>query len=184
MKIFHSISQKSLVNFIIAFLAILCAGVQAQAASITMNFPLSASQQVPPGASSGTGSCLVVLNDSSGAVSVDCVFSGLTSAAVAAHIHGLAAPDMNAGVIIGLTATAATSGSITGNGVLDAGQITGMMDGLTYVNLHTSQNPGGELRGQVGDSASSIPSMSAWFMVVMVVLLLIVGGFALRRRTV
>ncbi len=184
MKNFHLKSQKPLVNFIIAFLAILCAGVQAQAASITMNFPLSASQEVPPGASSGTGSCLVVLNDSSGAVSVDCVFSGLTSAAVAAHIHGLAASDMNAGVIFGLTATAATSGSITGNGVLDAGQITGMMDGLTYVNLHSSQNPGGELRGQVTDSASSIPSLSVSFKTAMVVLLLFVGAITLRRRSI
>jgi hypothetical protein len=41
------------------------------------------------------------------------------------------------------------AGTITGGGTLTAVQVQGMLDGLTYVNLHTDLIPGGEIRGQV-----------------------------------
>lgn len=172
----------------LACIAILCFAAHAQAASITFNFPLTAGEQVPPNGSAGTGDCSVILDDVSGAVSVSCSFSGLSTPAAAAHIHGLAAAGANAGVILPLTPDLATSGNITGNGVLDAAQMTGMLDGLTYVNLHSTQYPGGELRGQVrhtsrSTGASSIPALSTAFLAVMFVLLLLAGGVALHKRS-
>ena len=189
MKMFQFPPSKNLFTSLLACTAILCFAAHAQAASIAFNFPLTASEQVPPNGSAGTGNCNVVLDDVTGAVSVSCAFSGLSTSATAAHIHGLAAAGTNAGVILALTPDLATSGNITGNGALDAAQMTGMLDGLTYVNLHSEQFPGGELRGQVRNTsrstgASSIPALSTTFLIAMFVLLLIAGGFALRKRSI
>lgn len=169
---------------LIACAAMLCIGVQAHAATIVFNFPITGNQQVPPNASGGTGVCGVTLDDDTGAVSVFCTFSGLGSDAIAAHIHGLAGNGFNTGVLVSLTPTFATSGTITGNGVLDPSDVTGMLDGLTYINLHSETYPGGELRGQVLVTSRPVPAASTWFLIAMAVLLLVVGTFALRRRFV
>ena len=181
----HCRSNTKLYFVLIAWALIVPIG--AQAATINFNFPLEASQQVPPNGSGGTGTCNVALDDVSGSVSVSCSFTDLSTAAIAAHIHGLAPPGINAGVILGLTATAATSGTITGNGILAADEMTGVLDGLTYINLHTGMYPGGELRGQVVGrhvpSTSSVPATSTAYLMAMAALLLVLGGIALRRRS-
>jgi CHRD domain len=79
----------------------------------------------------------------------DIVFSGLSANATAAHIHGPAGETEAAGVMIPLTAPSATSGRITGSATLTDVQLAAVVGGKAYVNLHTSTNPGGELRGQM-----------------------------------
>ena len=89
---------------------------------------------------------------------MSCTYEGLTGTAFAAHIHGLTPPGTNAPVIVPLTATGGTSGAITGGGTLtNPTQVQAMLDGLTYVNLHTDMSPGGEIRGQIagGDAFSA-----------------------------
>ncbi len=113
------------------------------------NFSLDGLQEVPPNASPGIGNATVTLDDVTGAVSVSGSYSGLLAAVTAAHIHGLAPVGANAGVIVGLNVTGGTAGTITGNGVLTAAQITGMIGGLTYINVHSQILPGGEIRGQI-----------------------------------
>jgi hypothetical protein len=182
MRTNRALSNRFQFTILIACAAIFCFVAQAQAASIEYRFALTSSQQVPTNASTAMGNCLVTLDDESGLVNVSCQFSGLSSAATAAHVHGLAGPGINAGVVLGLTATAATSGTIAGNGVLDASQMAGMMSGQTYVNLHSGQNPGGEIRGQVKGGLSAIPTLTNSFLMTLVVLLLAVGFVAFRRR--
>lgn len=89
---------------------------------------------------------------------IDCYnISGVT----AAHLHGFANADSNAGVLLGLFSGPAT-GAIDGRlvrGVIDRGVqlseanydalIAGMAADMVYVNVHTSVNPQGEVRGQV-----------------------------------
>lgn len=151
------------------------------AAFDTHVFPvtLSGAFEVPPVATGGSGSCTVTLDDVTGAVSVSGSFTGLTSNATLAHIHGLAAAGANAGVIVTLTETGGTSGTVSGAGVLTPAQITGMLGGLTYVNIHTSINGGGELRGQI---MAAVPSMPIAYTAVLVVLALAGGAFVLARR--
>jgi len=113
------------------------------------SFGMGGSQSDPPNSSAGKGSCSVSLDESSGNVSVGCTYSGLVGTTFAAHIHGLAPRGVNAAVIVPLTAVGAMAGTITGGGTLTAGQVQGMLNGLTYVNLHTDLVPSGEIRGQV-----------------------------------
>lgn len=46
-----------------------------------------------------------------------------------------------------------TSGSLSGSVRLTPAQVTGLLRGLTYINFHTTANPGGELRGQIAPVA-------------------------------
>src|SRR5262245_44199588 len=152
------------------------------AAFDTHNFSviLSGASEVPPIATAGTGSCTVTLDDVTGAVSVSGSFSNLTSNATLAHIHGLAAVGVNAGIIVTLTETGGTSGNVSGGGTLTPAQITGMLNGLTYVNIHTSINGGGELRGQV--FAQGVPAMPWKYAALLAVLAVAGGAFVLARR--
>jgi CHRD domain-containing protein/PEP-CTERM motif-containing protein len=86
-------------------------------------------------------------------------FSDLTGTASAGHIHGPTtdpAPTSfteSAGILIPLDSSpftwnpSATSGSSTGTVTLTSGQATDLFAGKLYVNIHTSANPGGEIRG-------------------------------------
>ncbi|MBI3850251.1 MAG: CHRD domain-containing protein [Verrucomicrobia bacterium] len=76
-------------------------------------------------------------------------FSGLSAPATAAHIHGLASPTNTAGVLIPLTVPAATEGTIAGTKLLTTDQIAAIVNGMTYLNIHNTNNPGGEIRGQI-----------------------------------
>ena len=88
--------------------------------------------------------------------------AGITDVS-AVHIHGPAAADANAGVLVGLcnsgSAPACAAGTV--DGVLasgTAGSVSGvsfdsllvlLRNGNAYVNVHTTANPGGEIRGQI-----------------------------------
>lgn len=81
-----------------------------------------------------------------------------------AHIHAPATTEENAGVIVPLPITAGGTGTV--NGVLAQGSFTSaqinpnanlsmdallelMRNGRTYVNVHTTAHPPGEIRGQI-----------------------------------
>jgi hypothetical protein len=82
-------------------------------------------------------------------ISYNFSFANLSSAATAGHIHGPASPTNNAGVLIPFTPPAATSGTFSGSATLTAQQLFYLITGQTYANIHTGNNPGGEIRGQV-----------------------------------
>lgn len=82
-------------------------------------------------------------------------FTDLSGNATAAHIHGPADFNSNAGVLFNLANggftlnTSASSGSATGTTTLTAGQETDLLAGNYYVNIHTATNAGGEIRGNL-----------------------------------
>jgi len=121
-------------------------------ANIMYNVALTGAMEVLTSsqtASTATGSATVILNPNTGAVSVQGSFTGLSSSAISAHIHGPAPAGMNANPIVVLTATPATAGAVSGNGTLNAQQVTDMKNGLTYINVHSMNYSGGEIRGQI-----------------------------------
>ena len=147
----------------------------------TLYAVMNGANEVPFNSTGGSGTCTVTLDDVTGSVSVTGSFTGLTSNATAAHIHGLAGPGMNAGIIVGLVETGGTSGNVSGGGTLTPGEVTGMLNGMTYINVHTSSNPGGEIRGQV---LAAVPAMPWTYGAALAVLALLGGAFVLTRRPV
>lgn len=144
----------------------------------TYGVTLSGAEEVPPVVTGGVGVCTVTLDDVTGAVSVSGSFSGLTSSATLAHVHGPAAPGANAGILITLTETGGTSGSVSGGGTLSPANITNMLNGLMYLNIHTTTNGGGELRGQITTEVPALP----WHWVGVFAVLAVAGGAYVLAR--
>jgi CHRD domain/FG-GAP-like repeat len=111
---------------------------------------LSSAQEVPTNASTATGYARVFLNESAGTINFTIVFSGLSSNQVACHIHAPAAIGANSGVAINFGAVGGTSGTITGTAAITATQIAQLRAHQGYVNLHSANFAGGEIRGQLG----------------------------------
>lgn len=137
-------------NFVYFFLLIL---VSVGTASAQQRFvaAMDGAQEVPANASAGKGTCTIVLNAAQTQITVNCTFSGLGTNLNAAHIHGNAAPTVNAPILFGFTGLpTATSGTIGPlNFAVTAQQVADMRAHLHYVNLHSVNLPGGEIRGQV-----------------------------------
>jgi hypothetical protein len=108
---------------------------------------LNGASEVPPTASPATAVGSFSLVNS--ALNYDIVFTNLLSAATGAHIHGPADLSTNASVIIPFGAPSATAGTISGTAALDAQTLFDLVSGLTYANIHSTNFPGGEIRGQV-----------------------------------
>jgi hypothetical protein len=79
-------------------------------------------------------------------------YDGLSGPPTNGHFHGPATADQAAGVMIGFpagTLPSATSATLIFELTFDAAQKTALTSGMTYLNLHTVLNGGGEIRGQV-----------------------------------
>lgn len=111
---------------------------------------LSGLNEVPINASTGIGAALTLLDISTGQAYISGAYSGLGSAAMAAHLHrGVAGT--NGPVIMGLTVSGGTNGVFFGSQVLTPAQVDSFINGFTYINIHTSGFPGGEIRGQAAN---------------------------------
>ncbi len=140
---------------------------------------MTGSQEVPPVVTAATGECQVTLNDATNQVSVSCTYSGLSSNANNGHIHAGSA-GATGGPIVSLAFTAATSGTATvTNAPISAANVTAMKAGNTYVNVHSVNNGGGEIRGQV---VGQIPAVSTWGLIATAILVVTAGTIVLRRK--
>jgi len=113
---------------------------------------LSGRYEVPPANSrAAQGTAEVHYVKESHQLTWSVAFSGLTSTATAAHIHGPAAADGNAGVVLTLTPRNAfqIDSPLRGSATLTDAQAADLMAGKWYVNIHTAKNPNGEIRGQL-----------------------------------
>jgi uncharacterized protein (TIGR03118 family) len=76
-------------------------------------------------------------------------YAGLSAAATAAHVHGLAAATNSAGVLFPVDGASGTAGVLSGSHTATAAELQDILNGLAYVNIHTAPHPGGEIRGQL-----------------------------------
>jgi hypothetical protein len=164
-------------HFLSIFLAsvLLATAGAAQASVITYNVSLSGLNENPQNASPATGSATVVIDDGADTMTLHVVFSGLTGGTTAAHIHCCTPvpPLGNIGVATTVPTFALFPSGVT-SGVYDAvlnlrlastynpvfmaanggnpdsaedALLAGIALGNSYLNIHTSTFPGGEIRG-------------------------------------
>jgi hypothetical protein len=155
--------------------AVLMMSPAAKADQLVFTTTLTGAQEVPPTGSPGIGSALVTLDTVTNILTVNVSFAGLVSPTTASHIHCCAGPGDIAivatavptfpGFPLGVTTgtylrsfdlTAASTYNpafIAANGgtvaAAQAAFITGLTNGLAYLNIHSQQFPTGEIRGQL-----------------------------------
>ena len=165
-----------------AFLSI----ASAPAAAIPLSAILSPANEVPPTASTGSGTAILDLDVAAHTLRVQIAFSGLvptappgaTAGTTAAHIHCCLPSSFATGVNAGVATTTPTFANFplgvlagTYDNTLDllsassynpafvtlvgglanaeTSLVNGLLGGLTYLNVHSSAFPGGEIRGFV-----------------------------------
>src|SRR5262249_22626652 len=145
------------------------------AAPITLFTNLTGSQEVPSTGSPGIGNAFVVFDSVAHTLFVNIVFAGLLSPTTASHIHCCVPAGVNANVAtqvptfsgfpLGVTSgsymntfntslastynpafVTASGGTVPG---AEAALFAGFIAGQTYLNIHTNQFMGGEIRGQL-----------------------------------
>ena len=122
----------------------------ALAAPVTINVPLSGTQQVPPIETAGSGTATLTYDPATRHLTWSVTYSGLASDVTMSHFHGPAAAGKNAGVLIWISKQGTAPASpITGETTLTPEQAQQFMAGDWYINVHTKDHPGGEIRGQV-----------------------------------
>lgn len=112
---------------------------------------LDSDQEVPSNTSTATGSATVQVNADQVTANVSLSFSGLSSNQTGAHIHGPASSGENSDILFPLSNGQITEQQIT----LTAQQFSDLTNGKWYVNVHTENNPSGEIRGQLVPTSSS-----------------------------
>jgi hypothetical protein len=161
---------------VVLFLAVLFLGApQIKADPLQFFANLNGANEAPPNASPATGSTLVTYDPTAHTLQVFAVFQGLTAANTAAHIHAATAvpftgtaivatqtptfpgfPAGTAGVynsaVFDLTLLSSwNSAFITANGgtpaSAEAAFSAAIQSGRAYLNIHSSNFPGGEIRG-------------------------------------
>lgn len=107
-----------------------------------------------------TGTGVATFTDLGTEIDATLVLTNMTGV-IASHIHGPAAAGVNTGVIINLFlpngATGTVNGQVWHGSITNANNANVSLDSLrvlfnngnAYVNVHTSANPGGEIRDQV-----------------------------------
>lgn len=96
---------------------------------------------------SGAGHVTGTVNTTTDKVTYKITYSGLSGKVLAAHFHGPAAAGADAGVMLPIPGPYKTGmhGTLKAN----AATVKAILDGMTYVNLHTKQFAAGEIRAQV-----------------------------------
>jgi CHRD domain len=125
-------------------------------------------QQVPAIITNGTGAFTATLSSDGKSINYTLTYSDLSSTPHVAHIHvgqagangavivflcgGGGKPDCPASGTVKGTLTASDVQAIADQGVV-AGSFSDLLvaigSGVAYVNVHTTNHPGGEIRGQI-----------------------------------
>jgi Cu/Zn superoxide dismutase len=141
--------NKRLALFIVS-LAFLVADAHGQ---LLFTAALDSTQEVPAPTppAGGTGTGWFSLNEDRTELTYHITVNGLSGGINAAHFHN-APPGVSGGVVRAISFTGATASGVwknTDTQALTDSMVRELLRGRVYVNLHTSTNPAGEIRGQL-----------------------------------
>lgn len=126
--------------------------IRGQVAPVLMKINLNGLNERPDPVTtlgSGFGTLLLVEDE----LQFNVFYQDLQATTSAAHIHGPADVNAPAGVLIGLESfngdAFGVNGTLAGELSLSPEQLGYVIDGLTYMNVHTASHPSGEIRGQI-----------------------------------
>lgn len=124
-----------------------CSVLQRDSHLATFTTQLTGMNEVPPVGTPASGRVDAVLNTDTGLFRWRLTYSGLSGPATAAHFHGPAPIGRNAGPSLSMTSPLQSPSQ--GRATLSAAQTADLLAGRWYANVHTANNPGGEIRGQM-----------------------------------
>jgi len=113
---------------------------------------LSGGNEVPAVTTDAVGVASIHFNEDRTKATVNATVSNLSSAFTGVHIHE-GSPGTNGPVLIGLTESY-DNGRVTAEFDVDKALLARLVNGELYFNLHTENNPGGELRGNLALEAA------------------------------
>lgn len=178
---------------LLAAAAFILTPTAAPAAVTVLTADLRGGAENPPVVTDGTGFGIVTIDDVMNTLRVQVFFSGLEGLTTASHIHCCTPPTGNAGVATQLPSFAGfplgvsegtydqtfdmTLASSFNQAFIDANGGTvdsaraalfgGILDGLAYLNVHSTFSARGEIRGQL----NAVPEPGTW--------MLMLAGFGL-----
>ncbi len=144
-------------------------GIRASQVAATLTASLSGFEEPPAIATSASGNFSAMVSPDETTIDYQLSYSGFGTDVMVAHIH-LGLPSVNGGVTVFLCGGAGTpdcpprsgtaTGTITADDVggipgqrLAAGDLPKLLEAIranaTYVNVHSMDLPGGEIRGQI-----------------------------------
>ncbi len=126
-----------------------------EASIISYSATLDGLQGTAPITTTGMGSMVGTYDDVSGGLTWTLNWSDLLAPATAAHIH-IAPSGFNGPVAVTIPSVAGSmSGMVSSSTTITMLQAADLLAGNWYVNIHSSQFPAGEIRGQL--SINSVP---------------------------
>ncbi|MDR5803148.1 CHRD domain-containing protein [Caballeronia sp. LZ001] len=136
------------VRCIAAMMFTLLASSAAFADTIALKANLQPSSEVPPRVSKGHGMLDATFDTDTKVITWTATYAELSGPVTMAHFHGPAPVGQNAKPQVPADKHALAS-PMKGRATLTEQQVTDLMAGQWYFNIHTQENPTGELRGQV-----------------------------------
>lgn len=117
-----------------------------KAAIVTLKSELTGANEVPPNNSPGIGSVTAMYETATKTLLWKGTVSGLTGPAIFANFR-YGEPGTVGGVLVPISG--AGNGTFEGSVILTEEQASDLLAGKWYVNVHTSANKAGEIRGQL-----------------------------------
>ncbi|MGE0746381.1 MAG: CHRD domain-containing protein [Rhodospirillales bacterium] len=116
--------------------------------TVELTANLSGGGEIPPVETKAAGAASVVFDTTTRQMRWVVQYDGLSAPMSAIHFHGPASPAQNAPIMVPV-AKAGEASPHRGAAALTPEQAEALLAGRTYVNVHTTAHPPGELRGQV-----------------------------------
>lgn len=110
---------------------------------------INGANEVPAVETEGSGTLTGTYDSNTNQITITVPYSNLTGTLTASHLHKAPA-GTNGAVIINLNpTTGSSSGTISGTFTVDEMDEPDLIAGNVYINLHSTTNGGGEIRGQL-----------------------------------